>query len=138
MSFYPCSHCGQRIHGKLASIYSNWFTDSGDREAWRIRLCVGCLTALMGSLKNGSSGDSSGLTVCPMCGSDSSQNLDGIYLTCYVAKQPEREYALTTCVSCAASLRERLQFGADRLGDRNAVAAATAQNASAAWDSVPW
>lgn len=138
MSFYPCSHCGQRIPGKLSAVYSNWFDDSGGREAWRIRLCVGCLTELMASLKNSSSGDSSALTLCPACGCDSSQILSGIYLTVYVPKQSEREYALTTCNSCADSLHERLQYGADRLGDRNVGAAAPTQTPSAAWDSIPW
>jgi RNase P subunit RPR2 len=138
MSFFPCSQCGQRERGKLAAVYANWFDDSGDREAWRQRLCVACLTDLMGGLKNGTSADSSVLTACPSCGSDASQTLNGIYLTIYPPKQSEREYALTMCGSCGPILRQRLSTNADRLGDRNAGAAAPANAPSAAWDSVPW
>lgn len=138
VSFFPCSFCGQRERGKLAAIYANWFESEGERAAWRTRACVACLTELMGSLKNGSSGDSSALTVCPSCGTDSSQDLSGVYLTIYPPKQPEREYALTTCSSCAALLHTRFTEHGERLGDRNAGAAAPANSPSAAWDSVPW
>lgn len=138
MSFYPCSNCGQRVPGKLATVYSNWFEGEGNRVAWRQRLCVDCLTGLMGSLKAGDSADSSLLTVCPMCGKDSSQDLSGIFLTIYPPKQSEREYALTTCVSCADSLQKLLQTGADPLRDRSAGAAAPADAPQSAWSQIPW
>ena len=138
MSFFPCSHCGQRAVGKLAAVYANWFNSEEQREAWRTRLCVACLTDLMGALKNAQYSDSGSLTVCPMCGEDSSQNLSGVYLTIYPPKQSEREYALTTCEPCAASLKLRLQEHADRLGDRGVGAAAPTTPPSSAWDSVPW
>lgn len=138
MSFYPCSNCGQRANGKLASVYSNWFEPNGDRAAWRSRYCVGCLTTLMASLKAGQSDESSNLTVCPKCGSDSSQNLDGIFLTIYLPKQPEREYALTTCASCASELRALLLVGATKLGDRSVGAAAPTNSPNSEWSGVPW
>lgn len=138
MSFFPCSQCGQRERGKLAALYSNWFDDNGDRQAWRQRYCVACLTALMGLLKNGTSQDCESVTCCPMCGKDASQNLSGIYLTIYPPRSQEREYALTTCATCAATLRQHLQTSADKLGDRGIGAAAPMQTQGPAWDEVPW
>lgn len=138
MSFFPCSHCGQRAVGKLAALYANWFKEDESRAAFRTRYCVPCLTELMGSLKNGSSGDSGSLTVCPSCGTDSSQTLSGVYLTIYPPKQPEREYALTTCLSCAELLHQRFESEGDKLGDRTVGAAAPTSAPSAAWDQVPW
>lgn len=137
VSFYPCSNCGQRPPGKLATVYANWF-EGEKRAAWRNRLCVGCLTTLMGSLKGGESGDSSILTVCPMCGVDAAPTLNGIYLTVYPPKQSEREYALTTCASCAASLQKLLSERGDALGDRSVGAAAPTDSPSSAWSSIPW
>lgn len=138
MSFFPCSNCGQRAVGKLAAVYANWFNSDETRAAYRTRLCAPCLIDLMGSLKAGESADSSVLTACPMCGSDASQNLSGVYLTIYPPKQPEREYALTTCVSCAAKLHSFFNDHGDALGDRAAGAAAPASAPSSAWADVPW
>jgi hypothetical protein len=138
VSFLPCTKCGQRERGKLAGIYAYWYAEDESRSAWRLRYCVVCLTELLASLKNGVSADSSLLTVCPMCGTDSSTNLSGIFLTIYPPKQPEREYALTTCVSCAEKLQTSFAMG-DPLQDRNnAGAAAPANASSAAWANLPW
>jgi len=138
LSFFPCSICGQRERGKLASVYANWFDKDGDRSAWRQRYCVSCLTDLMATLKNGTSQGCDGMTCCPMCGKDASQDLSGIYLTIYPPRQPEREYALTTCGTCASTLQAHLQTAADRLGDRSVGAAAPTPSPNAAWSEVPW
>jgi len=138
VSFFPCTNCGQRDRGKLAGVYAYWYASESEREAYRCRFCAQCLIDLMGSLKAGESADSSILTACPMCGTDSSANLSGIFLTVYPPKQPEREYALTMCASCAAQLQTIFAQG-DRLADRGgAGAAAPAQSAASSWDSVPW
>lgn len=138
MSLAPCQSCGQRAVGKLAAIYAWWFGDEDQRIAWRKRYCVGCLTTLLASLKSGASPDSPDLTVCPRCGCDSSKELSGIWMTVYPPKQPEREYALPMCVSCAELLRVTLSDGADRMADRSARAAALATTPDAGWDQVPW
>lgn len=138
MSFFPCSHCGQRAVGKLAAIYANWFAEDDVRQAYRVRYCVPCLTELLVSLKNGQSSDSGLLTVCPSCGTDSSQNLSGIYLTIYPPKQPEREYALTTCGPCAELLHGRFDNEGDKLGDRGVGAAAPTSAPNSAWSEIPW
>ena len=138
VSFFPCSSCGQRAVGKLAAIYANWFAEDDQRQAYRMRLCVECLTKLMVELKKHSSGDSGLLTICPLCGEDSSQNLSGVYLTIYPPKQPEREYALTMCSSCAPLLQAPFLERGDKLGDRSVGAAAPTNATSAEWSQVPW
>jgi len=138
VSFLPCSWCGQRERGKLAGVYTYWYEDGEKRVAYRCRSCVVCLTDLLGSLKASAMADSPNVCVCPSCGKDASTDLFGIFLTVYPPKQPEREYALTTCTSCASSLLERFRMG-ELLADRNSAgAAAPALNAGAAWGEVPW
>jgi|SRR5689334_18807119 len=138
VSFLPCTFCGQRERGKLAGLYAYWYETDESRTAYKCRSCVVCLTDLLGSLKASVSNDSLYVSACPMCGTDASQNLSGVFLTIYPPKQPEREYALTTCTSCANSLRARLSMG-EKLADRNSAgAAAPALNSSSAWSDVPW
>jgi predicted RNA-binding Zn-ribbon protein involved in translation (DUF1610 family) len=138
VSFFPCSECGQRAVGKLAAVYANWFEEDDSRAAYRMRLCVPCLTRLLAGLKNGNSGDSGALTICPSCGEDSSQSLSGVYLTIYPPKQPEREYALTTCNSCAQLLHQPFVERGDKLGDRTVGAAAPTNAPGSAWSEIPW
>jgi RNase P subunit RPR2 len=138
MSFYPCSNCGQRANGKLATLYVNWFNEDESRSAWRLRYCVACLTMFMGELQGGRSAASQLLTVCPKCGTDASENLSGVFLTIYPPKSEQREYALTTCLSCASELRKRFTETGERLPDRNAVAAATAKGDGSDWNTIPW
>lgn len=138
LSFLPCTNCGQQERGKLAGIYAYWYGPEETRVSYKCRLCVGCLTTLMGSLKNGASADSSLLTVCPMCGSDSSTNLCGIFLTIYPPKQLEREYALTMCVSCGGQLQTFFMKG-QLLPNRESFAGAAAPaGTSEAWAEIPW
>jgi hypothetical protein len=139
MSFLPCSSHGQPIQGKLATVISWWFGASGKREAWRQRLCAPCLTTLVGSLKHGASATSSELIVCPCCGSPSQETLDGVFLNIYPPKQPEREYALTTCGSCASELRKLLQVGAEPMPERQGVgAAALTTPPEAEFGAIEW
>lgn len=119
MSVFPCSYCGQRVPGRLASIYSAWFLADGSRTAWKQRACAPCVTQQLRSLLAHAADDSSAVTACPACGSDALQDLDPIYLTVYLPKQEPREFALTTDGACAVSLRLRLQERAERLPDRD-------------------
>lgn len=138
MSFYPCSNCGQRAVGKLATVYANWFNSEEQREAWRMRYCAVCLTTLMASLQAARSQESSNLTICPSCGKDSSETLSGIFLTVYPPRSDSREYALTTCLSCATSLRAAFTDHGELLRDRNAGAAAPANAGGNEWAAIPW
>jgi DNA-directed RNA polymerase subunit RPC12/RpoP len=119
MSVYPCAVHGQRISGRLASLYSAWFLADGSRTAWKQRICANCVRSTLVELLAHAADSITDVVACPACGSDSSADLDPIYCTLYLPKQDPREYALSTCGPCAAKLRLRLQDGAQRLPDRN-------------------
>jgi hypothetical protein len=119
MSVYPCAGCGQRVPGRLASVYSAWFLADGSRTAWKQRLCAPCVSGKLRSVLAHAADDTSAVTACPACGKESSEDLDPIYLTVYLPKQEPREFALTTCASCAVTLRLDLQDRGERLPDRN-------------------
>lgn len=136
MSIRPCSACGKRVHGKLATSYNAWFLADESRVCWRQQLCVPCLTGNLGSLLAKVSEESLDVTVCPACGAESSEDLDPIYLTIFLPKQEPREYALTTCGSCAATLRGSLQEGAKRMADRGAESGGSGTPHSDPWAGV--
>jgi hypothetical protein len=119
MSVYPCAGCGQRVPGRLASIYSAWFLADGSRTAWKQRLCAPCVRSSLRNMLASAADSTSAVTACPACGSESASDLDPIYLTVYLPKRDPREFALTTCGPCAVRLRLSLQDRAERLPDRN-------------------
>lgn len=118
MSFYPCSLHGAKIDGKLATLYSAWFNADGGRTAWKQRLCAPCVKETLALILTKVAETTDFVTACPACGSDSSADLDPIYLTLYLPKQEAREFAMTTCSACAAKCRVSLQHGAEKLPDR--------------------
>jgi hypothetical protein len=136
VSLYPCSSCGQRQKGRLATFYNAWFDEQGERVCYRQRLCVPCVMLLREILSGTQCENSSAVACCPMCGSDSSANQSAIYLTVYLPKQEAREYALTTCTSCAMNLHESLQVGAQLMADRPGGEAGAPASSSSAWSEV--
>jgi len=118
VSAFPCSIHGQKVRGRLATLYNRWPNLDGTWSRWKQRLCVDCATALLVPLKAGMSAESLDRSVCPVCGKDSSADQSPIFLSVYLPKQEPREYALTTCVSCATSLQGSLRDGAIPLPDR--------------------
>lgn len=118
MSVFPCAGCGQRVPGRLASLYSAWFLADGSRTAWKQRLCAPCVMRKFKPLLAAVASKSSDVTACPACGKNAAEDLDPIYLTLYLPKQEPKEFALTTDTTCAVTLRLSLQDGAERLPDR--------------------
>jgi len=135
VSVFPCSSCGQRQKGRLATVYSAWFDAKGKREAWKQRLCAPCLTTLTASFRDSLLANSLDVTVCPLCGADNSTTLDPTYLTLYLPKRDPVESALCTCGSCAPSLRKLLQVGAQALADRQLESGGLSNGAP---HSDPW
>jgi hypothetical protein len=129
MSVYPCSVCGKRHSGRLASLYSAWFLADGGRTAWKQRVCAPCVRSTLANLLGNALASPQDVTVCPACGSESSNDLDPVYVTLYLPKQEAREYALTTCGPCAVQVRLKLQDGAQRLPDRNGGGAGSSRAA---------
>lgn len=138
MSRYPCSNCGEKPPWKLATVMAWWYEENGERCAWRSRLCADCLTLLADSLKAGALADSSLLSACNMCAKDVSTGYRETYLNVYPPKQPPVERVAATCVSCADILRTAFSDRGERLQDRNARAAALADDAEARWNKVEW
>lgn len=120
VSAIPCSSCQHKVVGKLCGVYSAWFNLSGEREAFKQRLCVSCATTLMAPLWEHPQEDSELLTRCPLCGSDSSTDLAPTYLSVYLPNREPLEYALSTCESCALPFRQLLQVGSTKLESRDA------------------
>lgn len=138
MSLYPCGSCGQKPPGKLATFFARWLTESGGGIGWKTKLCVGCATTLMASLKGPQYDESSMLAQCPKCGSDVSTGVDGTYLWAYPPGSEPKEYALTTCPSCAAELRATFQAIGTELGERGMGARAPTPTPPNGFAGVPW
>lgn len=134
VSIYPCSSCGQRQKGRLATFYNAWFSENGARVCYRQRLCVACVTTVAGSLLASASESSPNVSVCPNCGSDSAADLSPLYLTIYLPKQEAREYALTTCTSCAKQWQESLSANAELMADKPSESVGAAD--ASAWSEV--
>jgi hypothetical protein len=122
MSIYPCSACGKRHPGKLATAYNAWFLEDGQRVAYRQRLCVGCLKDELGEVIRNQVELADTAETCPACGgSNENGDLDPTFVTVYLPGRDPAEFGLNTCVSCAAKLRVELRRGEDRLADRGAM-----------------
>lgn len=137
MSVYPCAVCGQRVPGKLASIYWAWFKSDGERSAFKQRSCAPCIAERLRAVLRSANEASPAVSMCPVCGTDSSGDLDPIYATVFLPKQEPREYALTTCATCAVGVRAWAQEGAQPLADRGGISQGPRPSApDADWGSV--
>jgi hypothetical protein len=129
-----CAGCGTRSAGKLASLYWAWFKADGVRTAWKQRLCVSCTIARLSKVLSHSQDQSEDLTMCPSCGTDSSADLDPIYLTLYVPGREKHSADLSTCAVCATHLRVTAQENAMPLSDRSSSGAGS--SATDPWDAL--
>ena len=136
MSLFPCSVHGAHVPGKLATVFARWNDSNGEFVGWKLRICASCLTTVMGSLTEHLLSDSSTLVLCPACGTDSSAQLQPLYLFVYAPKLQPREYALTTCESCATSWQGSFEGYGEKLPDRKVGAGAEAPTTDFQWDSI--
>lgn len=137
MSVYPCSVCGQRKPGKLASAYWAWFNADGGRSAWKLRYCPACAQQHLHDLLQRMSqlGDNSNVFACIACGANASEDSDPIYLTLYLPGREPMEYALQLDSACAAKLRIPLTRSGSRLEDRGGLVRGPSP-ATSAWDAL--
>ena len=137
MSPIPCSVCGQRVLGKLASGYWAWFNADGGRSAWKLRYCPGCarehLSGLFERLR--STDGMSNVFACISCGADASQDSDPMYLTLYLPGKEPTEIALQLDAACAAKLRIPIVERGLKLPDRSAGVRGPSPSTSA-WDAL--
>lgn len=134
MSVFPCSACGKRKPGKLASVYWAWFNADQQRSAWRQRLCADCYVkairqVIIDSIANPDS--------CPICHAEQTREADPLYATVYLPKREPEEYAFMTCDVDAAFLRAAAQAGAQKLADREVgVRGPSPSSSTSAWDAI--
>lgn len=137
VSVYPCSVCGQRKPGKLASAYWAWFNADGGRSAWKMRYCPACavdgLKQLLGNLQP-MDGELS-VFACVSCGGDASTDSDPIYCTLFVPGKTMQEIALQLDSACAVKLRSPITARGERLSDRGGVVRGPSPSTSA-WDAL--
>jgi hypothetical protein len=120
MALFPCSICGQRRPGKLASLYNAWFGDGQTRIAYKQRLCIECLTARFIDSFKRELGREVGDFSCIGCGGDATKDAEPIYVTLYLPKEEPREFALIYCSECHVAARADCSEGAEPLADRGA------------------
>lgn len=118
MSMFPCSAHGGRVPGKLATVYYRWFDQEGQSVGWKQRLCVACAKANLKPLTASVNPDSQDVSACPVCGADSSKDMEPLYITAYTPGSESREFELPICSGCAPTVRAMAQQGAERLEDR--------------------
>ena len=137
MSVFPCSVCGQRKPGKLASAYWAWFNADGGRSAWKLRYCPECAVKSLSLLFNRlrSMDGTSPVFACVSCGADASEDSDPIYLTLYLPGKESEEIALQLDGACAAKLRIPITESGTKLLDRGGVVRGPSQ-ALSAWDAL--
>jgi hypothetical protein len=138
VSVYPCSMCGMRRPGKLASAYWAWFLADGSRSAWKVRYCPACAREHLHELLTRlfqQGADATEVFACVSCGLNASEDSDPIYLTLYLPGREPEEIALQLDSACAAKLRIPITSSGTRLEDRGGVVRGPSPSTSA-WDAI--
>lgn len=137
MAIYPCSLCGMRRPGKLASAYWAWFNADGARSAWKLRYCLECAPEGLAIVLQSQSHLDSDSTVfdCLSCGTNATDDSDPVYLTLYLPGKEPTEYAVQLCGACAAKLRIPITENGERLPDRGGVVRGPSPSITA-WDAL--
>jgi hypothetical protein len=115
VSLLPCSGCGERVPGKLSTVYWAWFRADQTRYACRQRLCLACFVATVVPLAEASAQN---LVACPVCHEDTISDMDPVYADIYMPNQPKHRAELALCGAHAVEIRNRAQRGCELLPDR--------------------
>jgi hypothetical protein len=137
MSVFPCSVCGRRKPGKLATAYWAWFDAEGTRSAWKLRYCLEDAPESLSILLEPSPSleSTSDVFACISCGTQATEDSDPIYCTLYLPGKEPTEYALQLDSACAAKLRIPITTHGERLPDRGGVVRGPSPSLSA-WDAL--
>jgi len=115
MSLIPCDSCRKRVPEKLCQATWAWYVVTGDRVAYRQRLCTLCYATNVLGLDKPIDFDA---LTCPGCGMSTEHDMDPVYLTVYVPSAGRQQFEFPTCAVCAVEIRSRAQQGAVKLEDR--------------------
>lgn len=135
MSLFPCSGCGLRTPGKLASVTWAWSLANGSRIAWRQRLCQPCFLERAATIPMPLY--DAELT-CPMCGEGTKDDMDPVYCTAFVPSVGRFDFEWPTCAKCAVGMRLKAEEGAVRLEDRTVSLGAGASGPQTITASDTW
>jgi hypothetical protein len=119
MSIRPCHLCGQRVRGKLASLYWAWYLADNTRVAWRQSLCLGCLQEAFATVLKAAKDADEDSHSCPNCGANVTDDLDPLFAVLYLPQSEQREFELELDAACAAKIRTLIVDQGDRLTDRS-------------------
>jgi len=118
MSLIPCDACRKRVQEKLSQATWAWYADSGDRVAYRQRLCVACYTQRVLAFDKPVDFDS---LSCPGCGISTEHDMSPIYCTVYIPGSGREQFEFPTCPACATMLRAEAITGGVQLENRPRV-----------------
>ena len=117
----PCSYCGERGKDKLAQVYIWWYMPEGDRIAYKLHTCAGCLVERWQETLQMSNSILTGDATCIGCGGGLESDDSLVYLNLYLPKQTEREFELDFDAACAAKICGDIQHFGTRLANRGAM-----------------
>jgi hypothetical protein len=119
MSIRPCHLCGQRVRGKLASLYWAWYLADNTRVAWKQNLCVGCISEAFAAVFRAANDQGDDTSLCPNCGAANATDLDPLFAVLYLPGSEQREFELELDAACAAKIRTLIVDQGERLTDRS-------------------
>lgn len=131
-----CSLCKERSREKLATQYNAWFVADGSRICYRQTLCPSCFVETYKGLLQSSNSISTDNATCPACGGESETDSDPVYITLYLPKQEQQDFALDFDAACAAKTRGVMQEGAVLLADRQTQGRSSGAPEPSPWDEL--
>jgi len=117
VSLLPCSMCGQRVPGKLSTLYWAWVRADGERVCWRQKLCLPCTAGAVAPLATEALQE---LVACPVCHAGTMDDMDPVYLTIYMPNQGDTRVDMACCAACAVGVRNTAMTGSQLMPDRRA------------------
>lgn len=133
MSSDPCSRCGERCRGKMASLYFSWYPDRDHRTSFLVKSDPECAAQLLVPLLTRRDDQ---LLLCPECDTPLNDSAAKTYLTAYIPRKEQYDDTYETCASCADAFRDRMSFGGRLQPDRGVEVRGPSPSAMA-WDAIP-
>jgi hypothetical protein len=111
MSVFPCCRHGKRADGKLCNAYVSWYFPEDKRWCYYTRWCKDCFEeAILPIIAHNRELGEASETTCIVC-SDPVENGAQTFMSLFPPKQPQHDYAFTTCESCFTDFRSELAKG---------------------------
>jgi hypothetical protein len=124
-----CSHCGRAPKGKLCTLFPARIAEGNVRVSYRVKLCMGCAVELKETMQLAMAETESEYIEwpesCPSCHAGMKDQMDTLWVTAFLPKQPKRQLTIALCTDCAPSAWARLTEGGVQLdSDNNGTAGA--------------